>query len=72
MHDIALHRSEVQSIVQEVFCTPIEVEFLQQTLRGAAELICVVFNSVTAMGWQFPGTSGPGAIVYETTSTSYL
>jgi len=24
-----------------------------------------VINSVTAMGWQFPGTSGPGAVVYK-------
>jgi uncharacterized protein YutE (UPF0331/DUF86 family) len=45
---------------KEVFETPIDVPFLQQTQRHAAELACAVINTVTHMGWQFPGSSGPG------------
>jgi len=50
---------------QEVFCTPIDVEYLQQTQRAVAELIGNVVSSITAMGWQFPGTRGPGAVIYQ-------
>jgi len=44
----------------EVFETPIGVPFLEQMQRHAAELACAVINTVTHMGWQFPGSSGPG------------
>jgi hypothetical protein len=50
---------------KEVFCTPVDVEFLRQTQRAVVELIGHVINSITSMGWQFPGTKGPGAVIYE-------
>lgn len=40
-----------------VFDTPIDRQFLDQTQKHAAELSCVVMNTVTHMGWQFPGSS---------------
>jgi hypothetical protein len=52
---------------QEVFCTPIDVDYLQQTQRAVAKLIGNVVSSITAMGWQFPGTRGPGAVIYQGT-----
>jgi hypothetical protein len=47
------------------FCDAIDVEYLLQIQGAVVEMICNLINSVTAMGWQFPGTSGPGAVVYE-------
>ncbi len=44
-----------------VFDTPIDCAFLDQVQRHVAEVSCVVINSVTQMGWQFPGSCGPGA-----------
>ena len=44
-----------------VFDTPIDCTFLDQVQRHVAEVSCAVINSVTQMGWQFPGSSGPGA-----------
>ena len=38
-----------------VFTNPVECEFLDRTQSGAAELACEVINTVTHMGWQFPG-----------------
>ena len=49
---------------KEVFTSPIDVEYLRQTQTAVVEMICNVMNSVTAMGWQFPGTTGPGEVVY--------
>ena len=53
---------------KEVFGTPVDVEFLRQTQHAVAELICQVINSITSMGWQFPGTKGPGAVIYRATT----
>lgn len=44
----------------EKFETPIDVAYLDQLQRHTAELACAVINTVTHMGWQFPGSSGPG------------
>jgi len=43
-----------------VFQTPIDIAFLQETQRNVADLTCAVVDTVTSMGWQFPGSSGPG------------
>jgi hypothetical protein len=43
-----------------IFDTPIDVAYLQQVQQHVAELICAVVNTVTDMGWQFPGSAGPG------------
>lgn len=44
----------------EIFETSIDVEYLERLQRHTAELACDVIDSVTQMGWQFPGSSGPG------------
>jgi hypothetical protein len=44
----------------EVFDGLIDVAYLNQVQRHVAELTCAVVSSVTHMGWQFPGSSGPG------------
>lgn len=47
-----------------VFDTAVDVPFLQQTQRHAAELMCEVISTVTHMGIQFPGSDGPGEPVW--------
>ena len=44
----------------EVFQDAIDVACLQQVQQHVAELVCAVINTVTHMGWQFPGSGGPG------------
>ena len=46
------------------FDTAIDIAFLKQLQRHVAELSVAVVNSVTHMGWNFPGTTGPGKDVY--------
>lgn len=48
----------------EVFQTPIDVAYLNQMQRHVAELVCHVMNSVTFLGWQFPGSKGPGLPIW--------
>jgi hypothetical protein len=45
---------------KQVFDTPIDVAFLEQLQAHVAELACSVMDTVTQMGWQFPGSAGPG------------
>jgi hypothetical protein len=47
-------------VKQKIFDSPVGIAFLQQVQRGVVELACEVMNSVTLMGWQFPGSAGPG------------
>jgi hypothetical protein len=47
-----------------VFETPIDIATLKQLQRHVAELACAVVNTVTQMGYQFPGSSGPGKAVF--------
>jgi hypothetical protein len=47
------------------FETPIDIAFLQQTREHVVDLSSTVMNSVTQLGWQFPGTGGPGKVIYE-------
>lgn len=44
----------------EVFETAVDIAFLDQTRAHTVELICSIIDTVTHMGWQFPGSSGPG------------
>jgi hypothetical protein len=39
-------------------------QFIDQVQRHAAELGCEVINTVTQMGWQFPGSAGPGKAIW--------
>ena len=48
---------------RNVFDTAVDCGFLDQVQRHVAELSCAVMNSVTRMGWQFPGSSGPGRVI---------
>ncbi|WP_420410583.1 hypothetical protein [Hoeflea sp.] len=48
-----------------IFETPIDVTYLDQVQQHVAELICAVVNSVTHMGWQFPGSAGPGNPIFR-------
>ena len=50
-----------------IFETRIDPKHLRQTRTHVVELICAVINSVTHMGWQFPGTAGPGEVIYRST-----
>jgi hypothetical protein len=49
----------------EIFQTPIDIAFLQQMQLQTAELSCAVINSVTHMGYQFPGSGGPGTPLWR-------
>ena len=48
-----------------VFDAAVDCAFLGQIQRHVAELSCAVVNSVTRMGWQFPGSLGPGSPIVE-------
>lgn len=48
-----------------IFDTAIDVAHLVKTRKHVVELCCSVMNSVTHMGWQFPGSSGPGEVVFR-------
>ena len=45
---------------QQVFDTAIDIAYLKQAQAHVAELACNVIDTVTHMGWQFPGGAGPG------------
>jgi len=45
---------------KEVFETAMDCAYLDQVQRHTAEIACSVINTVTNMGWQFPGSMGPG------------
>lgn len=47
-----------------VFETPIDVAYLDQVRRHVVELTCAVINSVSHMGWQFPGSQSPGKQIW--------
>ena len=50
---------------KRIFETPIDVAYLGQVRQHVVELICNVINTVTHMGWQFPGSSGPGNPIFQ-------
>ena len=54
---------------KEIFKTEIDILFLMQTQRHVSELCCMVVNTVTHMGWQFPGSNGPGEPVWSYNSS---
>jgi hypothetical protein len=47
-----------------VFETPIDIATLLQLQRHVVELACAIMNTVTQMGYQFPGSSGPGKPIF--------
>lgn len=48
----------------EKFENSIDIEFLHTVQCHVAELACSVIDSVTHMGWQFPGGAGPGKTIW--------
>jgi len=48
----------------KTFETRIDVPFLRQVQDEARSLACDVIDTVTLMGWQFPGGGGPGETVW--------
>lgn len=50
---------------KEVFETAIDIAFLEQTQLHVCDLAASVMNTVTHMGWQFPGSNGPGEIIWN-------
>ena len=43
-----------------VFETPVDVAFLKQTRSALRNIICDILDSVTMVGYQFPGSGSPG------------
>ncbi|MSM38600.1 MAG: hypothetical protein GJT30_03110 [Geobacter sp.] len=50
---------------KEVFETAMDCAYLDQVQRHTAEIACSVINTVTNMGWQFPGSMGPGKPIWR-------
>lgn len=50
---------------QERFDTAVDVSYLLQLQKHVSKLICAVIDTVTHMGWQFPGSEGPGKVIWE-------
>lgn len=49
---------------KEVFQTEVDALFLPQLQKDITKLIVEIINTVTYMGWQFPGTNGPGKLAF--------
>lgn len=53
----------------QVFAEDIDIDFLVRVRRSAALLASHVISTVTHMGWQFPGSSGPGVPIMKSSKT---
>ena len=49
----------------EVFDTPLDIAYLHQVQSHIAELAATVADTVTHMGFQFPGGAGPGKQIWN-------
>ena len=49
----------------EIFETPVDRAFLEQLRKATTDLACSVIDTITHMGWQFPGSIGPGRMVWQ-------
>ena len=50
---------------REVVDTALDCAYLDQVQRHIAELACSVINTVTRMGWRFPGSTGLGKPIWD-------
>ncbi len=50
---------------RQIFNTPIDIVYLEQCQKHVVDLICSVVDTVTRMGWQFPGCTGLGKPIIE-------
>jgi hypothetical protein len=48
----------------KIFATSIDVSYLQQVRAHVTGLICAVIDSISGMGLQFPGSAGPGELIW--------
>ena len=48
----------------EIFETPVDLAFLVQVQQHTTELACAVINTVTQMGYRFPGSTRPGNSIW--------
>ncbi len=55
----------------DVVDSAMDRESIDQVQRHTAHLVCAVINSVTQMGWQFPGSAGPGKSIYKLTAQPF-
>jgi hypothetical protein len=46
------------------FETAIDINFLNRLQQHTVRLATAVINTVTHLGWQFPGSSGPGKVIW--------
>jgi thymidylate synthase len=53
----------------EIFNAAMDCQYIDQVQRHAADLACSVINTVTHMGWQFPGSNGPGKAIWDNTTS---
>lgn len=47
------------------FDTRIDIDWLRRVQTHVVGLICSVIDSVTVMGWEFPGGAGPGEPIWK-------
>ena len=47
------------------FDSRIDIDWLRQVHAHIVGLICSVIDSVTVMGWEFPGGAGPGEPIWQ-------
>lgn len=53
---------------KEIVDSTMDPQFVNQVQRHTANLACAVINTVTQMGWQFPGVAGLGKTIWESTA----
>ena len=54
---------------EQIVDTAMDRQFIDQVQQHTVNLICKVINTVTQMGWQFPGSVSPGKTIWEPTPT---
>ncbi|MEL6400573.1 MAG: hypothetical protein AAFR26_16125 [Cyanobacteria bacterium J06626_4] len=50
---------------KQIVDTVMDRQFIDQVQQHTINLICAVINTVTQMGWQFPGSVGPGKTIWN-------
>lgn len=53
----------------EIFETPVDVAFFKRTRAALREIICDILNSVTMVGYKFPGSDSPGEQLWPDPAT---
>jgi hypothetical protein len=53
---------------KQIVDSAMDRQFIDQVQQHTANLACAVINTVTQMGWQFPGSDGPGKTIWEPTA----